>query len=340
MLVYRLKEIFLKHERRIGFLFLAGGFIFDNLTLTRVDLFLDNMVLLFYLVVVAVVIIIINSRAEKFHDFIPYAMQFAFGGLFSGFLVFYSRSGSIAASLPFLLILAVFLVGNEFFQKRYELFNFHLAVFFVAVFSYSIFSLPVLLRKLGAEIFVLSGFLSLAIIFSFFYLIKNISPQKIASHKKLNVITILGIYFLFNILYFSNIIPPIPLALKESGIYRYVERINGDYVFYGEDKKWFQFWQKNKYRFALGESVYAYSAVFAPTKINSQIFHRWSFYDQKNKEWIETIKIGFPIVGGRDGGYRGYSVKENVFPGKWRVDVITERGQTIGRIGFEILNNI
>jgi len=335
--VYYLKKIFHRYERRIGFLFLAGGFIFDNLTLTRVDLFLDNMVLLFYLVLVAVGIIVINSRAEKYHDFIPYAMQFAFGGLFSGFLVFYFRSGSVAASLPFFLMLAIFFVGNEFFRERYKLFNFHLAVFFVALYSYAIFSLPILLRQLGADVFILSGFLSLIVIFLLFYLIKKISPQKISSHGKLNAITIIGIYFLFNIFYFANIIPPIPLALKEGGIYRNVERVNGDYVFYGKEKKWYQFWQKNKYSFVPGESVYAYTAVFAPTKINSQIFHRWSFYDPKNKEWVESGKIGFPIKGGRDGGYRGYSVKESIFPGKWRVDVVTERGQIIGRIGFEII---
>ena len=332
-----LKEFFYKHERRLGFGFLVGGFVFDNLTLKSVDILFDNLILLFYLVVVAVGIVIFSLPSQKYKGFVSYAMQFAFGGLFSGFLVFYSRSGSLIVSLPFLLILAVFLIGNEFFKERYELFNFHLAVFFVAVYSYSIFFLPVVLRRLGADVFILSGFVSLGVIILLFYLIKKISPKKIAGHGKLNVATITGIYFLFNFLYFSNIIPPIPLSMKEVGIYRGVERVDGNYILNGENRKWYEFWHKNKFHFELGEPVYAYTAIFAPTKIESQIFHRWSFYDEKNGKWIESIKIGFPILGGRDGGYRGYSVKESIFSGKWRVDVITGRGQIVGRINFEII---
>jgi len=331
-----LKNLFERHERRIGFAFLLGGFIFDNLTLTRVDLLLDNLVLLFYLAVVAVGIIVMNLRAGKYANFVSYAMQFAFGGLFSGYIVFYSRSCSLVASLPFFLMLGIFFVGNEFFRERYKLFNFHLAVFFVAVYSYAIFSLPVLLRRLGADVFVLSGFLSLVAVVLLFSLSKKISPQKISSHGRLNAITIVCIYFLFNFLYFYNIIPPVPLSMKEAGIYRSIERVNGNYILYAEERKWYEFWRKNKFSFKPGESVYAYTAVFAPTKIESKIFHRWSYYDENIDEWAGSIKIGFPIVGGRDGGYRGYSVKENIFPGKWRVDVITERGQIVGRIGFRI----
>ena len=122
----RLRAFFDKYERRIGLGFLIGGFIFDNLTLTRVDLLLDNLVLLFYLAVVAVGIIVMNLRAGKYANFVSYAMQFAFGGLFSGYIVFYSRSGSLVASLPFFLMLGIFFVGNEFFRERYKLFNFHL----------------------------------------------------------------------------------------------------------------------------------------------------------------------------------------------------------------------
>lgn len=332
-----LKNFFHKHERKLGFIFLAGGFIFDNLTLTRVDLLLDNLVLLFYLVVIVLGIIAINLRAEKY-SIVPYAMQFAFGGLFSGYLVFYLRSASLVVSWPFLLMLGVFFVGNEFFRERYKLFNFHFGVFFAAVFSYAIFSLPVLLRSMSADIFILSGFLSLCVVAILFYLIKKNSGRRFAGRGKLTTLTIGGIYLIFNILYFTNIIPPIPLSMKEGGIYRRIERTNdGNYILYGEKRDWYGFWNKNKFYFLPGEKVYAYSAIFAPTEIKNKIFHQWSFYDKNIDEWVESTKIGFPIVGGRDGGYRGYSVKERVYPGKWRVDVVTERGQIVGRISFEII---
>jgi hypothetical protein len=53
-------------------------------------------------------------------------------------------------------------------------------------------------------------------------------------------------------------------------------------------------------------------------------------------KWVSVTRITFPIRGGRDGGYRGFSVKENLFEGRWRVDVKTERNQIIGRMKFNI----
>lgn len=329
-----LKQFFDRYERRLSFAFLIGGFIFDNFTLQRVDFLLDNLVLLFYLVLVALGIILVNLKAGKLSYAAPYAMQFAFGGLFSGYIVFYFRSASLTISWPFLLMLAVFFIGNEFFRKRYELLAFHLAIFFVAVFSYSIFSLPVIFHRLGADIFISSGLVSLAIVAGLIYFIKKNTPERIAGHRTLIFGIIGAIYLAFNIFYFTNIIPPIPLALKEAGIYHRVERTSDGYLLLAEKRAWYEIFTKNRVHLPLDQPVYAYSSVFAPTKLESPIFHRWSFYDEKREKWVEAGRIGFLITGGRDGGYRGYSVKKSIMPGRWRVDVITERGQVIGRMQF------
>jgi len=50
---------------------------------------------------------------------------------------------------------------------------------------------------------------------------------------------------------------------------------------------------------------------------------------------LDTVR--FDIVGGRDGGYRGYSFKKNLKPGDWRVDVITETDQLLGRKKFTLI---
>jgi len=86
-----------------------------------------------------------------------------------------------------------------------------------------------------------------------------------------------------------------------------------------------------------GEPVYVYSAVFAPTDLNTKIFHSWEYYDKVLDRWVKTDKIGFAIFGGRDGGYRGYSLKTSLVEGRWRVRVATERDQTLGRIEFDVL---
>lgn len=332
----KIKQFFDKYERRIGLAFLVGGFIFDNLTLQRVDVLLDNLVLLSYLVVVAVSIVAIDLKIQKIAYAAPYAMQFAIGGLFSGFIVFYFRSAALTISWPFLLMLAVFFIGNEFLRKHYSLLAFRVGIFFIAAFSYFIFSLPVLFGRIGADLFVLSGIISLLAAAGLMYLIKKSNPEHAIKHYPLVITTVGAIYLVFNIFYFTNVIPPIPLALKEAGIYHRVERVVGGYSALEEKRPWHDIFRR-KIHLVPGRPAYAYSAVFAPTRLESRIFHRWSYYDEKQNRWTEAGRIGFPIVGGRDGGYRGYSVKENVFPGRWRVDVITERGQVIGRMNFSAI---
>ena len=88
------------------------GFILDNLTRTRVDQVFDNAVLMAYVLLAMLSIITLYAGvAERFgervsrfmRDKSPIVMQYAFGGLLSGMLIFYGRSGSFSASWPFLL---------------------------------------------------------------------------------------------------------------------------------------------------------------------------------------------------------------------------------------------
>ena len=87
-----------------------------------------------------------------------------------------------------------------------------------------------------------------------------------------------------------------------------------------------------------GDPLYFYSAVFAPTKLKTTIVHRWQYFDRVREEWVTASDIPFPISGGRGEGYRGYSMKTALFPGLWRVQVMTERGAVIGRFRFEIFS--
>ena len=142
-----------------------------------------------------------------------------------------------------------------------------------------------------------------------------------------------------NVLYFTNIIPPVPLSMKDGGVYHLVERMeDGTYSLETEPRKWYEFFKRERLHHVAGEPVYVFSSIFAPTDINTNIFHRWQYFDTQKNKWITASMIQFPIIGGRDSGYRGYSLKRAVFPGKWRVDVITERKQVVGRISFDIVD--
>jgi len=232
------------------------------------------------------------------------------------------------------------LVGNEVFRQKYLRFVFRISVFFVVLFSYLIFAVPVLLGKMGAWVFLLSGLASLGLIYLAAVSLFRLTGDKFLPSRFPLFLSIAGIYLIFNIFYFFNIIPPVPLALKESGIYHQVEwAANGQYLLRFENPPWYLFFRDFNYEvhWLRGMPVYAYSAVFAPTKLNADILHRWSYFDEEKDEWVEKSRLGFSVKGGRDGGYRGYTVKRNLEAGEWRVDVITKRGQVLGRIKFRIV---
>ncbi len=345
----KIKVLYTKHERYLFPAALLFGFIVDNFTLTRIDLWFNNLILLSYITLAGIGIVVVNLYESgrlrgKFVGRVsclaPYVIQYAFGGLFSGFFIFYSRSATLVESWPFLLLLLGLLIGNEFFKKRYLRFDFQISIFFVALFSFSIFYIPILLGALGAKVFLLSGLISLIFIALFVFLISCTMPKLVSKGHNILIGSIGGIYVIINIFYFTNIIPPIPLSLKDAGVYHSVERANGDYIVKYEQQKWYEFYKKYKHEFnrAAGEPVYFYSAVFSPTNLDTKIFHSWQYFDEDKGKWIESFKKGYSIVGGQDGGYRGYTIKENIFSSRWRVDVMTEREQLLGRYKFTVVD--
>lgn len=343
----KLKSFFARNERRFTVLAFIAGFVADNLTLRRVDLWIENIIFIIYFFVSAGAIFLFNAYESgrlantfirRHIRWVPLVMQFAFGALFSGFFVFYSRSGSFAASWPFLIFLLGLLIGNELFRKRYARTVFQLSIFFIIVFSYAIFIVPVVLGKMNAYTFLLSGFLAAAAFGFVLTGLSKVSPERYRLSRRAIFQSAAVIYLVFNVFYFANIIPPIPLALKDIGVYHLVQKNQDSYLVKYEPVHWYEVFKKVQpiYHRFQNEPVYVFSAVFAPTKLTVPIWHRWSYYDEAQKQWIESSRIRFTISGGRDGGYRGYSLKSNVAPGKWRVDVITERDQIIGRLTFEI----
>lgn len=347
-LILKIESLYEKHERRISSGALLFGFIFDTLTLQRIDLLYENMVMLSYLLMAGAGIAVVNYLREhpptnwlllRVENYFPLFIQFAFGGLFSAFFIFYSRSSSFTASWPFLAALIFLLVGNEFFKKRYQELVFQVSVYFMAVLSFSIFFVPIITKTIGALTFILSGAVSLVFMWLFVLAILKISPQRYSQSKRRLRIAVLSIFASVNFLYFANLIPPIPLSMKDAGVYHLVERVEGGYRLVGEREAWYEpllFFMPETMRWRSGDPLYAWSAIFAPTDLKTQVVHDWQYYDEVLDKWVSTSRISFPISGGRDGGYRGFSIKNNVFEGKWRVEVETSGGQVIGRIRFNV----
>lgn len=364
-----------RFERTISSVSLFGGFVFDAITLKRVDTFWENFWVLAHLVLVAACILLINrsdgrsespgysgnpgssevppraksegrsgeaSAGGKKRDRLRFwavnALQFLFGGLLSTFLVFYFRSGSLRVSWPFFLLLAAAFIANEKLKHRLAQLEFQLGFFFLSLFSFLIFIVPVLVHAVGPVAFLLSGGASLIVMWLFMELLRLVGGDRIAGSKT-SVTPLIGTLFLaINVLYFLNLIPPIPLSLQDASVGHMIAKTpEGNYLVESEDQGRLRYFRSAlKLHFNPGTPVYVYSAVFSPTALNTNIVHEWQRYD-KARGWHTVDRIPLPVRGGRGGGYRTYSAKSGVSPGAWRVNVETPSGAVLGRIRFDIL---
>ncbi|MBI4117944.1 MAG: DUF2914 domain-containing protein [Parcubacteria group bacterium] len=328
--------------------FLSGalilGFIVDTLTLRRIDLAFEQFVIVTHLVIVAACITFINfyegkALAAQSRPFMrrvaPLLMQFSFGALFSGFFIFYSKSASLVTSWPFLIFLIALLIGNEFLRARYQRLVFQVSMFYFVLFSFTIFYVPIVLGAMGGEIFLFSGAISLALVAGFVLALALFIPARIAESKRYLVLSIGTMFVALNVLYFANIIPPIPLSLKGAEVAHQVRRVGDEYIIRDEKRLWFAtLLSPEIVHITPHAPVFFYSSIFAPTDLATSIVHEWEHYDDTTGEWVIASRIPFPILGGRDGGYRGYSLIENLAPGRWRVNAKTGRGQLLGRAQF------
>jgi MFS family permease len=346
----RVRNWYGKFERPISSLSLIGGFVFDALTLTRVDEFWENFWVAGHLLIVAVCIFLINLKEnenknevenpDRAHFWLVNILQFFFGGLLSTFLVFYFRSGTLGASWPFFAILAAAFIANESLKRHYTRLAFQISLFFLSLYLFAIYLVPILFHEIGPWIFVLSGVISLVTLWIFLQLLKYSSREKFSRSRVPLFLSILAIFTAMNALYFFNLIPPIPLSLKDGGVYRsLVVNGPGHYTVESDDQGFFGFLQlESTVHINAGSPLYAYSAIFSPAEFDTTIVHEWQFYNASTSKWTTASTVTLGVIGGSDGGYRTFSIQGDVQKsGKWRVNVETTRGQVIGRLDFNVV---
>ena len=134
-----------------------------------------------------------------------------------------------------------------------------------------------------------------------------------------------------------DVIPPVPLVIKDIQVGIKIEKIDNTYVLQQDKAPKWRFWKStlNSVHILPGDKVYCISSVFAPTNLKTRLYHNWQVHDKK-QGWQTMSRIGFDLAGGRNKGYRGYTYKQNVTYGLWRVKVETENGRTISVHEFTI----
>ena len=145
-------------------------------------------------------------------------------------------------------------------------------------------------------------------------------------------------------------LPPIPLAIMEHGVFHRVSsQANPDptetqrptvYTLeYVDRGAWFAdddsvfLWQP-------GDAVHLFTAVFAPTNMEVRVLHVWQRFDESADDWVtvDTIDVSTSggVQGGAERGFRTWSRKQNVEPGSWRVRVELDSGRHLGTSSFSI----
>jgi hypothetical protein len=335
-----------RHEHHLGVGALVIGFTFDLWIAKRPDSVADNLLLLTYLLVAGALIVILNLRETRRKEqtsaeplFFLLILQFCFGGLASNLLVLYGHSGTLAGSAVFVGLLGCLVLGNEYLRGRYVLLRFNVGVYYFLLLTYCIIATPTFIfHSLGTGVFLASGAISLVFIGVFLVFLYSAVLRKAGGRGVTDVLIIIAAIFgIFSGLYFLDIIPPVPLAMKSLGIYHSVlKRSDGTYIAIYEPVPWWEFWRDTSPRYTLtaGDSAFCFSSVFAPADLTAPIYHTWEYYNPATKDWEARSRLAFPISGGRSDGYRGFSVKAGLTPGEWRCDVETASGALIGRVSF------
>lgn len=341
----RILEWVRRYERHLsaGAFFL--GFLGDTLFLPRIDTWGAYAVLGVYLAITMIAIFLaqledmergVGRYITRARPILTLITQFFFGSLMSAIFVYYSRSASLIDSAPFLIILFVIFVGNEIARNQLRRLEFQLAILFFILVMGMTFAVPVYLGRMGTIVFLFSQLLAVGVLTLYVLTLSLCAPQIVARGKQVFIGSVVGIIVVLNMLHFLQLIPPLPLSLRVGEVYHNVFRTaDGVYITLEEPatiRERFTQWYPRVH--VDGSPLYFFSAVFAPTSFATSIVHEWQQYDESREKWVTHHRITFPISGGRTLGYRGYSIGENITPGKWRVRVETPEGALLGSRRF------
>jgi hypothetical protein len=243
----------------------------------------------------------------------------------------YFKSSSHLAAFAWSVALGGLLVANEFLETAYRRFTLIWTLFGFCLILLLNFVLPYSLGSVHWIWFFVSIIIAV--------IITQALKLKISPHLGNIYPTYLLAIFIATI-YVLDVIPPVPLVIKDIQVGIKLEKVDNTYVMQQDKAPKWRFWKStlNSVHMTSGDKVYCISAVFAPAGLKTQLFHHWQVYDEK-LGWQTMSRIGFKLTGGRNKGYRGYTYKQNVRDGLWRVMVETKNGRTISVHKFTIHSN-
>ena len=342
----RIKLYAVRNERNLSIAFFAAGFLFDIVTLGRIDSWLTIGQQASYLAVVTAVLVQMlreegqpppdlsaATRLKRwYYEYRNPAIHFLLGALLSAYTLFFFKSSSLLVSFGFMGVLVALLLANESARFKALGLRFKFALLGLCYLAFFAYVVPVLVGQTGLVVFLLSmaaGCVPLSAV-----------AFAVVREQRRTILVPLGcVLVLFLGFYLFRLIPPVPLSMRFMGVYHGVERADGAYRLSHERPAW-RIWHNGDQRFRAqpGDKVHVYFRLFSPSRFSDQVRMAWYRHEggPKGRGWVLQDTLPIRIVGGREEGFRGYGVKSNYQPGQWRVQVETTDGREIGRIYFSV----
>lgn len=332
-----------KYEKYYPASFFVAGFLFDVVTLSRIDDPLSLIQQALYLVIIGVFLILRSLEyAGQFQSkFIVWKynneiVHFLFGSLLSLYMLLYFKSSSFFVSFGFLIVIFSLFVANELphFQRQGPWLKFSL--YALCCLSFFAIVVPTLLGFIGVIPLIVAEVLMLICT----YFISRILIRKGLNEHEVTKSVFMpsaGVAAIFILLYFLKFLPPIPLSIQYIGIYHNVVKDQGSFIL-SYDRPWWKIWEDGAQTFMAqpGDKLNCFVRIFSPTGFEDKIYYHWMRENDRG-DWESQDRIANAIVGGRDEGFRGFATKSNFSPGRWRVLIETEDQREIGRISFEVV---
>lgn len=334
-----------ENEPLFGTLVFLGGFLFDVVTLSDVDDTLSLVQQIIYLTLIGGFTFLETLEYVKTWQ-VPrwfgkiwvireFVLHFLLGSLLSLYSLFFFKSASLSTSLLFMVAMATLLVANEFpqLQKRGPIVRW--ALWFLCLLSFLQIVMPILFGYVGFFPFLAAWFLVALKLAGIWWLLTGGFQRLQQAAKELLVPSVLTLLAVF-VLYLLKAVPPVPIVLKDIGIYHLVEKVGDKYVVHSQTPRW-RFWHHGDQDFVArpGDSVFVYFAISSPARIQDQVHVRW-LYDDPKQGWTTSDAQPISIRGGRGEGYRGFAFKRNFQDGDWRVQIETGDEREVGRLNFSV----
>lgn len=336
-----------------------GGFAWDAFTLSRIDRLGDNLLIGTYVVLLGVLLVIehrVQSDPERWPRLAPrqhwvvFASQFFFGGLFSASLIFYARSASWGPSFAYVAVLGGLLLANEFLHGMLRRTWLRLALYWVATFTWLLFFVPVTTTWPGPGLLLAAGVVATGIaMLSAYGMFANLPSDQRTPLLRRHAGLFGGLLGGMLLLDTGGMIPPVPLAAVEIGIFHGVERRHEPAAGRRDVRYWLKYekppWylplrrHDRMFRWREGEKAHCFTAIFAPTGMKLKVFHLWERLEAGR--WVEVDRIDASpkgeVIGGADNGFRTWTAKAHLTEGEWRCRAVTASNREISRAAFEVV---